>query len=131
MFSEEHFQPAFGETDANGHLTNTAMPLWFERARLPLFRIFRPELDPRQWNLILAHLEFDFRAQLFFGREVHVRTWIEKIGNSSFTIAQSAGHADDLDAVGCRAVIVYFDYATQKSAPLTAAQRRALQTYTR
>ena len=37
--------PRFLETDALGHINNTVLPMWFEAAREPVFRMFSPELD--------------------------------------------------------------------------------------
>ena len=40
--------PRFAETDALGHLGNTALPVWFEEARGPVFELFNPELDIKE-----------------------------------------------------------------------------------
>ena len=36
--------PRMGDTDAMRHITNTALPVWFEIARTELFKIFNPKL---------------------------------------------------------------------------------------
>ncbi len=43
--------PRYSETDALGHITNTALPVWFEEARAPIFEIFMPGLGLEDWNL--------------------------------------------------------------------------------
>jgi len=53
MFSEL-ITPRFSDTDALGHINNTMVPIWFEGARDPVFKLFMPELDPNNWQLILA-----------------------------------------------------------------------------
>ena len=53
MLSEK-LMPRFSETDVLGHINNTALPVWFEAARVPIFKIFTPDLDPKQWKLIVA-----------------------------------------------------------------------------
>jgi acyl-CoA thioester hydrolase len=118
--------PRFYETDALGHINNTVMSGWFEASREPVFRIFNPELNLDKWNLILAKVEVDYVAQTHYGHDVLLLTGIEKIGNSSFVVAQEAWQNDRLVAKG-RAVQVAFNYATQKSELLTPELRAALE----
>ena len=65
------------DTDALGHVYNTSVPLWFEVARNPLYKIFNPDmvLDPSVWNLIMVHAEYDYHDQIFFGEEVEIKTY--------------------------------------------------------
>ena len=65
MFSES-IKPRFSETDALGHISNTAIPVWFEGARDPVFKILSPSLDLQKWPVILAKTEIEFHAQLFY-----------------------------------------------------------------
>lgn len=118
--------PRFYETDALGHINNTVLSNWFEAAREPVFRLFNPTLSLHEWNLILARVEIDYVAQTHYGREVDIRTWIERIGNASFVVAQEAWQDGRCVARG-KAVQVYFNYATQKSEPLPPALRAALE----
>ncbi|MDF3031970.1 MAG: thioesterase [Moraxellaceae bacterium] len=118
--------PRFYETDALGHINNTVLSSWFETGREPVFRIFNAALNLKEWNLILARVAIDYVAQTHYGRSVEVRTWIEKIGNSSFVVAQEAWQEGVCVARG-QAVQVYFNYATQKSEPIPAEFRRELE----
>lgn len=108
------FSPRFYETDAFAHVNNTVVTGWFETAREPIFRIFTPDMDIRRLHLILARIEVDFVAQIYYGKDVTVNTAIEKIGNSSFTVVHEAWQNGAVVARG-KAVQVYFDFATQKS----------------
>lgn len=118
--------PRFYETDALGHINNTVLSNWFEAAREPVFRVFNPGLELDRWNLILARVAIDYVAQTHYGREVEVRTWISKLGNSSFVVAQEAWQEGVCVARG-EAVQVYFNYATQKSEPIPAPFRALLE----
>ncbi len=111
--------PRFGDIDGLRHINNTVIPVWFETARNPIFRFFVPELTVthEKWNLIMAHTEFDFVGQLIYGTDVEVRTWIEKVGNSSFTTYHECWQDGTLGVKG-RAVIVHFDFKAQKSVPI-------------
>lgn len=118
--------PRFSESDPLGHVNNTVVPVWFEQARNPIFEIFNPGLKLDKWNIILKRFEVDFEKQIFFGKPVEIRTFIEKIGNSSLVIEQQAWQGDSLTVTG-KTVMVYFDFETQKSMPITDDLRRVLQ----
>ncbi|TDJ03993.1 MAG: acyl-CoA thioesterase [Deltaproteobacteria bacterium] len=113
MFSRI-FNPGFADTDALGHINNTVFPYWFENARIEIFKLFTPDLDPKKWSLILAKIEVDFKAQCYYGTEVEVKTFIEKVGNSSFVVLQEVIQNEILVAVG-RSTMVHFDHDSQKS----------------
>lgn len=118
--------PRFYETDALGHINNTVLSNWFEAAREPVFRVFNPTLSLTEWNLILARVEIDYVAQTHYGKEVEVRSWIGRIGNSSFVVEQEAWQEGVCVARG-KAVQVFFNYATQKSEAIPAAYRAQLE----
>lgn len=122
----ETITPRFSDTDALGHINNTLVPVWFEAARNPIFKLFNPELNVKQWNLILAKIEVEFHAQLFFEYPIEVRTYISKIGGSSFTVYQELWQQNERCASGS-AVMVYFCYQQQKSQPLNEEIKTQLQ----
>lgn len=118
-------QPRFAETDALGHINNCVLPQWFEQARTPIFEIFVPGLDIKHWKLILAKIEVEFVAELFYGTNVEIRTYIERIGNSSVQVYQEAWQNGKVCAKG-RAVQVHFDHQIKKSQPIPDAIRAQL-----
>ena len=97
---KEIIQPRFNETDALGHINNTVLTQWFEGARDPIFKLFTPDLDTRQWRLILASIQVQFKAELFYGVPVELRTGISMVGNSSFEVHQEAWQKDQCCALG-------------------------------
>lgn len=120
--------PRFYETDAFGHINNIVVAGWFETGREHIFRVFTPSLDPQQLPLILARIEVDFVAQIFYGSDVEIRTGIEKFGRTSFVVVQEAWQNEQLVARG-RAVQVYFNHETQQSEPLPDRYREVLANY--
>ncbi len=116
MFHLE-IEPRFNDTDALGHISNTALPVWFEQARKPVFRIFQPGLEIENWPLIIARIEIDLLAQSYWHMPVQIRTGIGKIGNSSFHVVQEAWQNDKKIARGV-AVLIHFDYAAEKAVPI-------------
>lgn len=117
--------PRFSEVDVLGHVTNTALPVWFEEGRQEIFRHFSREASMRDLTLILRRYEIDFLQQIQPGHEVRIETRIENIGRSSLSIVQQAFQFEALVASG-RCVMVHFDYTTNTSRAIDAEQRRAL-----
>ncbi len=112
-----HIDPRFNDTDALGHISNTAYPVWFEQGRAPVFELFHPSLDLKTWPLILARIEVDLKAQSYWGKPMDIRTHIGKVGTSSCQVIQEAWQDGKQVAAGL-AVLIYFDYQTEKSMPI-------------
>ncbi len=110
-------QPRFSETDGLGHINNTVIPVWFEAAREPIFEIFNPELDLNSWNLIVAGFNVAFSAPTYYGKAVEVRTWISRVGNSSFEVSQACYQDGKLTAKVATSM-VHYDYAKEQSQPI-------------
>lgn len=119
--------PRFGDTDGLRHINNITLAEWFELARNPLYRFFTPDLDLsyEKWKLIMVRTEFDFLGQMYYGSEVHIKTYISKIGNTSFVTAHEAWQNGHLRAQG-KAVLVHFDFMEQKSKFIPDSIRKML-----
>lgn len=117
--------PRFCETDALGHINNCVLLEWFEQARVPIFKVFTPDLDPKKWQLILAHNSIDYLAPILFSRNVEVRTHIEKIGTSSMTIIHEA-FQNSIQVAKGKAIMVTYDYSMSKSRPLKSDEIKYL-----
>ena len=124
MFTES-IQPRFSETDALGHINNTVLPVWFEAARVPIFKFSTPDLNPHNWKLIIAKVEVSFVGELFYAHEVTINTSIEQVGNSSFVIRQEAWQQDKCCAIG-KTVMVRYDFASKTKQMLSADEKAAL-----
>ncbi len=124
MFSET-ITPRFSDTDALGHINNTMIPVWFEGARNPIFKIFTPDLNLESWPLILAKIEVNFEAQIYYGADIEIRTYISRIGGSSFDVYQELWQNSQRVSSG-KAVMVNFDYKTQRSAKISDQIRAKL-----
>lgn len=117
-------QVRFADTDAFGHLNNSAFAFYVEAARLDFFREVAGVSD----GLILAHLALDFRKQVRFGEEVVVRTQVERLGSSSITLSQRV-YADGEVASEVRSVVVMFDYEAQRPKRIPDEVREVLMSY--
>jgi len=120
--------PRFGDLDIFGHVNNTVPVLWFELARNPLFKIFdsQMKLSRETFPLIMAHTDYDYVDQIYFQYDVEIRSWISKIGSKSFTMYHEAWQEGRLCVKGS-AVIVYYDYKTETSAPIPDDKKKLLE----
>ena len=94
--------PRFGDADGLRHINNIALVEWFEVGRNPIFRIFTPDLDLSydKWKLILVRTEFDYIGEMYYGKDVEIKSYILKIGNTSFIIGHEAWQDNELKARG-------------------------------
>lgn len=127
MYSEE-FTVRFYETDALQHVSNTVLVGWFEAARLPIFKLFTPKLELTNWPLILASYKVDFVLQIFLQSPVQIKTYISKLGKSSFDVYQECWQDGELKAKGTT-TLVHFNYQTKKSQALPSKIREALSSH--
>jgi acyl-CoA thioester hydrolase len=124
MFSEE-FNVRFYETDALAHVSNTVLVGWFETGREPLFKLFTPELDLQNWPLILASYKVDFLEQIYYGKKVQVKTYISRIGTSSFDVYQELWQQQKKCATGTT-TLVHFDFQTNKAVAINEGVKATL-----
>jgi acyl-CoA thioester hydrolase len=120
--------PRFGDIDGLRHVNNTVLAIWFEEARNPVFRMFTPDLDLsyENWKLIMVRTEFDFVGEMYYGEDIEIRTFVEKIGNSSFTLGHEAWQRGKLNVRG-KAVVVHFNFLEKKSMPIPESIRSQLE----
>ncbi|NRA54391.1 MAG: acyl-CoA thioesterase [Gammaproteobacteria bacterium] len=109
--------PRFLETDALGHINNTVLPMWFEAAREPVFRMFSPELDLKDWKLMLGKFSVTFHAETHYGSEVEIKTYISRIGGASFDVYQECWQ-NGTKTVSGLTTMINFCHQEKKSQPL-------------
>ncbi len=122
----ETYSVRFYETDALAHVSNTVVVGWFESGREPIFKMFTPELDLRNWPLILASYHVDFHRQIYYGKSVEIRTYVSRLGGSSFDTYQEVWQDGQKCASGTT-TMVHFDYQSQKSVVIPDDIRSQLQ----
>jgi acyl-CoA thioester hydrolase len=117
-------QLRFGDTDALGHINNASFASYAELGRLD----FLSTLGGSVRSLILASLYIDFRRQVALGDRVRVESWVEKLGRTSMTLAQTI-YANDARAADVKSVVVHFDYDTNTAKELTEGMREVLDPF--
>ena len=117
--------PRVSETDGVGHINNVFVPIWFEAGRREIFRIFSPKLDFINWKLALVKVTVEYVDQLYLAEDVDVKTGIEKVGTSSFTIKEEIHQTNRICAKG-QAIYVNYNFRDKKSEPISNEIRSRL-----
>jgi len=100
-----HIYP--GDCDTAGHVNHAVMLTFLERARwaaLEKHMPFRDYIKRAQWAVV-RHVDVTYSTPSLPGDDFIVRTGLESIGNTSFTVRQVA--RNQREAVVCEAKIVY------------------------
>ena len=118
--------PRVSETDGVGHINNVFVPIWFEAGRREIFRIFSPKLDFMNWKLALVKVTVEYVDQLYLAEDVDIKTGIEKIGTSSFTIKEEIHQTNRICAKG-EAIYVNYNFRDKKSEPISNEIRNRLE----
>ena len=118
--------PRVSETDGVGHINNVFVPIWFEAGRREIFRIFSPKLDFINWKLALVKVTVEYVDQLYLAEDVDIKTGIEKIGTSSFTIKEEIHQTNRICAKG-EAIYVNYNFRDKKSEPISDEIRNRLE----
>lgn len=111
-------QIRFGDTDALGHVNNAVYASYAELGRVD----FVTKLGLSSTGFILARLAMDFRKQVKLGEPCRITTEIVRMGTTSMTMRQVM-YASEQVACEYEAVVVWFDYATNRPVPIPAEQR--------
>jgi acyl-CoA thioester hydrolase len=121
----------FRDCDPLGHVNNAVYLTYLEQARFALWTaqefLSRPLSGPRGHGFIMARAEVDFRAQARYGDELEVRLSLDAVGRTSFTYVYDLVKIPEERLVAsAKTVQVWFDYDTQRPAPISDAMRTKL-----
>jgi acyl-CoA thioester hydrolase len=122
----------FRDVDAFGHVNNAVFLSYIEQARIrylaEALQLSISLTDVGELPLILARIEIDYRAPIFFGQTVEVGTRVDWIGRSSFSMSHRATAGDDAHTVTeAKTVLVAYDYRAARPLPVPDAWRRHLE----
>lgn len=122
----------FRDVDAFGHVNNAVFLSFAEQARIRYLAeaLGRPITltDVEELPLILARLEIDYRAPIFFGETVEVGTRVDWIGDKSFGMSHRLSAGDDAHRVAeVSSVLVSYDYATARPMRVPDDWRRGFE----
>ncbi|MET0380023.1 MAG: thioesterase family protein [Spongiibacteraceae bacterium] len=110
MYIEIILTPRFSDTDAAGHINNTAVTQWLEAGRLDFNLNHLPEVPP----MMLRRIEVDYDREMTHLESALIRTGVERVGNKTVTMRQEIWQGGICRAQAL-AVDCYFDPATRRA----------------
>lgn len=121
-------QIRFNDIDMLGHLNNTMYFSYFDIGKADYFNAIRR--TDNHWghlDIVIVNVNCDFMSQVRYTERIAVKTRVSYIRNKSFEVLQEMVDKDsnEIKAV-CRTVMVGFDPATGKSAPLSHEWKKAI-----
>jgi len=112
----------FKDIDALGHVNNAVVFTYIETARVPFMTalgIRSTQVPIQDISFIVAHINCDFRRPIFYGQHVEVGTRVTDVGRSSMRLEHRIEADGNLAAEG-HCILVYYDYNSDRSIPLSA-----------
>ncbi|HXH03825.1 MAG TPA: thioesterase family protein [Candidatus Competibacteraceae bacterium] len=117
----------WGHMDALGHVNNVQYFRYIESGRIAYFENLLGELSRSGESVILADMQCSFRQQLHYPSQIEVMSRVSRIGRSSLDLQCALFRKGENQAVATsKAVLVWFDFATQASRPIPEAVRNAI-----
>lgn len=117
----------FRDLDTLGHVNNAVYLTYLESARIAWWLHVTSRQELSGLNMILARVELDFRAPVEFGARLEVGVRCASVRRSSFVVeSKIAERASGRVVAEARKVLVYYDYAASRSAPLPEELRQKL-----
>ncbi len=110
----------WGDLDAFGHVNNATYLIYAQEARFAWSKML---------EMVVARAEVDFIAPIYTGDiYIDVEIWVNKVGNSSFSVTYEMKNGDELLA-RVKTVQVTVSMDTKKSRPINDAERDFLNKY--
>jgi len=121
-------QVRFSDVDSYRHVNNVKYFEYFQEARVAFMMRLWEGIVPgtQEVPMVLAQCDVDYLVPILFRPEAYdVRSWVSRVGNSSFVIDSEVRDGDQVLA-RARVVMVTFDPETQRAAPSPPEYRELL-----
>jgi len=115
----------FGDTDALGHINNAVFITLLETGRIATLNMVQPKDMKQVPTFVIARIALDLRAEIFWPGTVEIGSGVTAIGNSSISFTQALFQKEKCVATA-QSVLVHFDRAAHRAAPLTEEMRAAV-----
>ncbi|MCE1236164.1 MAG: acyl-CoA thioesterase [Hyphomicrobiales bacterium] len=110
----------YGDTDRQGHVNNAVFATFFETGRVEMILADGAPLTEPGQSFVLARIEIDLSAEIFWPGTVEIGSRVARIGRSSIGIEQALFQNGRLCAKAI-SVVVLVDDATHRSTPFSPA----------
>lgn len=114
-----HSMPAqirFSDVDQLGHVNNSVYFSLYDLAKTTYIRTVLGYIDLSKLAIVVANINANFLAPVFFTDNLEIRTAVIHLGHKSFTLLQQAV-TTDTNEVKCECRTVMVGYNVQEMAP--------------
>lgn len=119
-------QKRFSDIDTFRHVNNVAQQSYFDVGKVAYYdEVLGAEVLSGDLRIVTVSTANSYRSQVRFEDDVRVTTTCEKVGTKSLTLFQQLTARGEVLSES-RSVMVVFDFAGQRSAPVPDDWRRRL-----
>ena len=118
-------QVRFRDLDPMGHVNNAVFLTYIEQARVAFLAEVGAATGIEEMNIIVAHVEIDFRAPVRLGQEIEISVRASRFGTTSFDLDYLL-RVDGEVVAEAKSVQVAYDYRRREPIPLPAEWREKL-----
>lgn len=123
-------QIRFNDVDQYGHMNNSSYFSLYDLAKTSYMRDVFGNKDWHHMGIVVANINADFLALVFFSDDLIIETTVIHLGHKSFTLLQRAiNKASGVLKCQCRTVMVGYDVATKEPVELPADFKQAVCDY--
>lgn len=123
-------QIRFNDVDQYGHMNNSS---YFSLYDLAKTSYLRDVFGQKEWNrigIVVANINADFLAPVFFSDELVIETSVVHLGHKSFTLLHRAvDKVSGIRKCQCRTVMVGYSIATKEPVELPLEFKQAICNY--
>ncbi|MDO4181397.1 MAG: thioesterase family protein [Bacteroidales bacterium] len=123
-------QIRFSDVDQFGHVNNSVYFSLYDLAKTTYIKEVLGETDWDKLAVVIANINANFYAPVFFSDPMVIETAVVHLGNKSFTLLQRAvaTHTGEVKCE-CRTVMVGYDLATKEPQPIANRYKEAICRY--
>ena len=123
-------QIRFSDVDQFGHMNNSSYFSLYDLAKTSYIRDVCGEMKWNKWGVVVANINADFLAPVFFSDDIEIETTVVHLGHKSLTLLQRAvSKADGLLKCQCRTVMVGYDVTSKEPVELPLEFKQAICAY--
>ncbi|OUO19930.1 thioesterase family protein [Bacteroides sp. An322] len=123
-------QIRFSDVDQYGHMNNSSYFSIYDLAKTSYMRDVFGDKNWRDLGIVVANINADFLAPVFFSDDLYIETTVIHLGHKSFTLLQRAiNKASGVLKCQCRTVMVGYDMATKEPVELPDSFKKTICGY--
>ena len=108
-------QIRFSDVDLYGHMNNSSYFSLYDLAKTSYIRDVFGNKEWHKMGIVIANINADFLAPVFFSDELVIKTTVTHLGHKSFMLFQQAvNKASGVLKCQCRTVMVGYDIMTKE-----------------